>query len=345
MDVADINQLELSMKETIVDFADGLIAQLFPNLRYVEQYGVDDTLVYENEIPEYFYEDEDTKSIETLMALEEQQVSIIDPQINLEKMGTTFSMEQLADVDFMRNNFYVVDSAAEILNSELKAENLLQKNMTIDISSTDYKVLIYHTHGSEAFADSREGVLEDTIIGVGDTLTEILETQYGIHVYHDRTVYDMVDGKLDRSYAYHLSKKGVQKILEAHPSIEVIIDLHRDGVSEGTHLVTTINGKPTAKVMLLNGVSRFKKSGDISHLYNPYKEDNLAFSLQLYLKGRELYADFFRKIYIRSYCYNLNLMPKATLVEAGAQTNTLEEMKNAMEPLATVLYQVLSGGK
>ncbi len=39
-----------------------------------------------------------------------------------------------------------------------------------------------------------------------------------------------------------------------------------------------------------------------------------------------------RKIYLKTYRYNLHLCPKAMLVECGAQTNTLEEEKNACEP-------------
>ncbi len=337
-----------------------LFGQIFPLLRYEEEYGGSQDYVYESDIPDYFYEDEDTKSQETILALEggengPQNVDMasgadtsnasetVKPPNAVPSSGAvTFTEEQLKDFDFLYNNFYVVDSSTTLLKSELQGEKLLKQDLSIDTGSSDYKILIYHTHGSEAFADSREGVIEDSIIGVGDVLTEVIETKYNIHLYHDRTVYDVVDGKLDRSYAYTLSKKGVKQILADHPSIEVIIDLHRDGVSESTHLVTEINGKPTAKVMFLNGVSRFKNSGDISYLYNPYKETNLALSLQMFVAGKALYGDFLRKIYIRAYCYNLNLMPKATLIEAGAQTNTVEEEKNAMEPLADILYNVLS---
>lgn len=340
-----------------------LFGQIFPLLRYEEDYGGTEDYVYESEIPDYFYEDEDTKSQETILALEggesasapvdmaagspvgAENMAGLPASMNIPVGGSvTYTEQQLKDFDFLYNNFYVVDSSTTLLKSELQGENLLSKDLSIDVASPDYKILIYHTHGSEAFADSREGAVEDTIIGVGDVLTEILETKYNVHVYHDRTVYDMVDGKLDRSYAYTLSKKGVKKILSDHPSIEVMIDLHRDGVSESTRLVTEINGKPTAKVMFLNGVSRFKNSGDISYLYNPYKETNLAFSLQMFVAGKALYGDFLRKIYIRAYCYNLNLMARAALIEAGAQTNTLEEEKNAMEPLADILYQVLKSG-
>ena len=38
----------------------------------------------------------------------------------------------------------------------------------------------------------------------------------------------------------------------------------------------------------------------------------------------------------------MNLAPKSMLIEAGAQTNTVEEMRNAMEVLADVLDLVLT---
>jgi len=106
--------------------------------------------------------------------------------------------------------------------------------------------------------------------------------------------------------------------------------------------VTEINGKKTAKIMFLNGVSRSTMNGEIAYLENPNKLTNLAFSFQMYIEGKKQYGDYVRKIYVRSLRYNLHVMPRATLVEVGAQNNTLEEEKNAMEPLAAILYKVLS---
>ena len=60
------------------------------------------------------------------------------------------------------------------------------------------------------------------------------------------------------------------------------------------------------------------------------------------LKAAQLYPGFTRHIYLRGYCYNMNLLPKTLLIEAGAQTNTVEEMKNAMEVLADTLDHVLT---
>ncbi|MFI3209282.1 MAG: stage II sporulation protein P, partial [Eubacteriales bacterium] len=81
--------------------------------------------------------------------------------------------------------------------------------------------------------------------------------------------------------------------------------------------------------------------GSIDSLYNPYIEDNLALSFQMQVVAEELYPGFTRRIYLKSYRYNLHLMPKAMLIEAGAQTNSLEEMYNAMEVLAEILSEVL----
>jgi len=201
--------------------------------------------------------------------------------------------------------------------------------------------LIYHTHGSETFADSRPGVTEDTVIGLGDELTRILEEDYGIPVYHDRTVYDVVDGVEDRSLAYDYASDGVDAILQQYPSIEVVLDIHRDGVREDVRLVREIDGIPTAQIMFLNGMSRTNENGEIDYLYNPYREENLAFSLQMHLTGKELYGDLMRRIYVRGYCFNLNKMPRSSLIEVGAQTNTVAEAKNAMVPLGAILYKVL----
>lgn len=213
--------------------------------------------------------------------------------------------------------------------------------MTVDHSVDGPEILIYHSHSQEGFVDSEEGNLDTTIVGVGDYLTELLEKRYGYRVLHNREVFDLVDGEEDRNRAFTLSGNRVKELMEQYPSIQVILDLHRDGLNEGTHLVTDINGKPTARFMFFNGLSYSRKNGEISYLPNPYIADNLALTLQLQLKAQEYYPGVTRKIYLKTYRYNLHLCPKAMLVECGAQTNTLEEEKNACEPLASILHMVL----
>lgn len=251
------------------------------------------------------------------------------------------SLEKLKNYEYLVGNFYTIDSTTMTSPEELDAEVLLGKDMKLNEESKGPKVLIYHTHSQEAFADSVPGDTETTIVGIGTYLTELLNKR-GIETLHHEGVYDLIDGELDRSKAYDLAEPEIRNILKENPSIEVLIDLHRDGVAEGTHLVTEVDGKPTAQIMFFNGLSRTKANGNIDYLYNPYIQDNLAFSLQMQLKAAELYPGFTRHIYLRGYCYNMNLLPKTLLIEAGAQTNTVEEMKNAMEVLAATLDHVLT---
>ena len=113
---------------------------------------------------------------------------------------------------------------------------------------------------------------------------------------------------------------------------------------EERHLVTEINGKPTAQILFYNGLSYTVNQGNVDYLPNPYIEDNLAFSFQLEYQAAMFYPEFYRGIYLAGLRYNLHLKPRALLLEAGAQTNTVQEVKNAMEPFADILNRVLKGG-
>lgn len=250
------------------------------------------------------------------------------------------SIDKLRDFEYLLSNFYTVDSSTMIAAEQLNVDDLLGRNMKISREGNEPKILIFHTHSQETFVDSVPGDISTGIVGIGQYLTELLNAK-GIPTLHDFGVYDIINGKLDRSEAYENAEASIRPILEANPSIEVAIDLHRDGVAETTHLVTQINGKPTARIMYFNGLSRSRTNGDITYLYNPYIQDNLAFSLQMQLASERMYPGFVRHIYLKAYRYNLHLLPKSLLIEAGAQTNTVEEMKNAMEVLADTLCEVL----
>lgn len=250
------------------------------------------------------------------------------------------SMEKLSSFDYLISNFYTVDSVTYVEADDLDAKTLLGKDLSINIEGKEPKVLIFHTHSQEAFVDS-DGDPSTSIVGVGRYLTQLLNDTYGIPTMHHEGVYDLINGKLDRSEAYELAQPKIAQILKENPSIEVVIDLHRDGVGENTHLVTEINGKQTAQIMFFNGMCRTRANGELSGMSNPYIEDNLAFSMQMKIAAEKQYPGFTRRNYLKGYKYNMDLMPRMLLIEAGAQTNTLEEMKNAMEPLADLLNQVL----
>jgi stage II sporulation protein P len=249
-------------------------------------------------------------------------------------------MDKLKDFNYLLSKFYTVDSTTTIGADQLNVDDFMNRNMKINTITDGPKVLIFHTHSQEAFADSASGVQNESIVGMGKLLAEILNRK-GIQTIHHDGIYDLINGKLDRSKAYEMSEAGVKEILNQYPSIEVVIDLHRDGVPETTHLVTNINGNECAKIMFFNGLSRTKSQGNIAYLPNPYIQDNLAFSFQMQLASEKLYPGLARRIYLKGYRYSLHMMPKSLLIEAGAQTNTVQEMKNTMELLANILSEVL----
>lgn len=251
------------------------------------------------------------------------------------------SPQTLADYNYLMNQFFIVDSQTTTNADQLNAAELLGEDLTIQKDAAKPQILLYHTHSQEAFADSKEGEVEDTIIGVGNYLTELLTKNYGYQVIHVTEAFDMESGELDRSAAYDYAGTYLETILEENPSIEVVIDLHRDGVPENRHLVTEINGKSTAQIMFYNGLSYTIARGSLDYLPNPYIQDNLAFSFQMEYQAAQYYPDFYRGIYLAGYRYNLHLRPRSVLVEAGAQTNTVQEVKNAMEPFADILNRVL----
>lgn len=245
---------------------------------------------------------------------------------------------KLQEFDYLRQNFYQVDNTTTIGKELLDVNKLLGKDMSVKEKVDGPQILIYHTHANEAYKDSVKGDASMSVVGVGDYLESLLESKYGIQVLHHKGEYDTPS----RDNAYSKALPNLEKILQENPTIEVVIDLHRDGVPETRHFVTEINGKPTAQIMFFNGLSRTTAQGELTYLANPYLEDNLALSFQMQLAAAEYYPGFTRKIYLKGYRYNMHLCPKSMLIEVGAQTNTFEEAKNAMEPLADILALVLT---
>ncbi len=286
-------------------------------------------------------------SLEELM-LQENQVSLPatpGPTIREEEhfsprtQQTQVDLKGLEDYETLVSAFYTIDANTSAGSERLNIHKLLDADMTINKDPSVPQILIFHTHSMEGYADENGGGPGAGIMGAGDYLATILRETYGYHVIHHEGRYD-VDGRSD---AYSNALPEIAKILEENPSIEVVIDLHRDEMPEDKRLVMDVDGRPTARFMFFNGLSRTKKTGDIDYLYNQNLDGNLSFSFQMQLKAAEYYPGLTRKIYLKGYRYNMHLAPKYLLVELGAQNNTMEEALNACGPLAHVLDLVLSG--
>lgn len=273
----------------------------------------------------YYENDEEAQPVITTPETKEAMAG------NLEKIST---LKSNSTTTYLIKNFYTVNNITGIDKNMFKVSELLQTDLRITKNNALPQILIYHTHAHEAFADSKKGETDDTIVGVGRYLTKILTEKYGYNVIHNEKAYDA-----NHPMAYSTSLPDIEKILQQNPTIQVVLDLHRDAGYSKTNI--TINGKKTAKIMFFNGVSR-NNDGPIDYLYNPNLKSNLSFSLQMKLIAMQKYPNFTKRIFLRSYRYNMHLMDRYSLVEVGDNLNTVEEVKNAMEPFADILNEVLT---
>ncbi len=225
-------------------------------------------------------------------------------------------------------------------------EDLLTQKLEWDLTASGPTVLIYHTHGSEAFTPTADTPYEEeggeyrtlndqrNMIAVGDELTRLL-TAAGIGVIHDRTCYDHPD----YTGAYTNARKGVQQLLEENPSIKLVIDLHRDAVeqADGSQWAPTasVNGGNAAQIMFVIGTD--------SYYVNQHWQTNLSIALKLNVLMEKTHPGITRSIDLRRQRFNQDLLAGAMIVEIGAAGNTLEEAKNAVSVLAEAIVQLSKG--
>ena len=255
-----------------------------------------------------------------------------------------FHAAWLSDLDFVRKSFYSVEKYTDLTAADFDGRRFAEMNLKIKQNGNEPKVLIFHTHMYEAYAGSEQGNLYQGVYGLGEELCRVLGDKYGIAATHHNGRYDLVNGSVDVSGAYERMEPEIQKIIDANPNIEVVIDIHRDGVADNIKLESKINGQAVAPIMFVNGMSKIYDNNTlkpISFLPNPYLSENLAFSFQMQLAANELYPGFARRIYLKPYRYSLNMKPKSLLVEIGAQTNSYAEALRAVEPLADILAKVI----
>lgn len=250
-----------------------------------------------------------------------------------------YEENKLLDYEFVMENFYIVDACTSAGPDIIKPEEFLAYDTTIDTSLPGPHILIYHTHSQEAFTDSIPGDKSTTIVGAGAKLAELLREEYGYEVYHHTGEYDLDT----RDDAYAKSAPALEEILAQYPQIQVIIDLHRDGVDESRHLVAEWQGRDVAQFMFFNGLSYLNTKGHVDYLPNSNLQENLALSYQATITANEYYPGLARRTYLNGYRYNMHYREKTMLIELGAQTNTVDEIMSACEPLAHILDMVFSG--
>ena len=229
---------------------------------------------------------------------------------------------------------------------EIDVASLLSEGLPFSIEDTNEpQVLIYHTHGTESYAQSDNGYYvkegdssrsTDTsknTVRVGDAIAEVLNNN-GIVTINDRTMHD----KDSYSGSYSRSEATVRSYLEKYPSIKVVIDGHRDAItqSNGTKIKPTaiINGKSAAQVMVLAGC----ESGDVTGF--PNWKENLRFNLLLQRQLESDYPGLARTMTFKSCKYNFDILNGSILLEIGSEANTLEEAIYSGELIGNALVKI-----
>lgn len=303
-----------------------------------EMAAIENNLAYQNNLKN---EIETESHSENLTDNKEQQVSnqMTGAFVPVQTPVAKYSVEQLGDPGFIKKTFYSEDATTQIRPDQLQYNILMGFDAALKQDNSNVQILVYHTHSQETYIDSIPGDPSTSIVGVGEHLCDILRTQYGFNVLHHTGEYDVET----RDNAYSNAMVGLDKVLAENPTIEVMIDLHRDQTNPDTKLVTTIQDRPTARFMFFNGLCYTRALGALKNLPNPYVQDNLSFAFQMQLAAEEYYPGLTRRIYLKGYRYNLHYRPKSVLIELGSQTNTVEEAMNACDPMAHIIAMILNG--
>ncbi|ONI39085.1 hypothetical protein AN639_10630 [Candidatus Epulonipiscium fishelsonii] len=254
-------------------------------------------------------------------------------------------ISKLGDSSYLLRNMFTADAALELDTDVLDMwdfEELANRKLTIDTDVDGPQVLIFHTHVKETFFDEdKKDYKTGGVSAVGAELGKILEEEYGLEVMHNTDNF-YLNGEIQDYGEYDRMGPVIEKIVEENPSIQLIIDLHRDsGISVDS---APINGKEAAKVMLVNGITTQRDlNGNLkplTHLINPYVEDNLALTIQMQIQGLTYYPDLMRRIFLKIYRYSTYMAPHSLLIELGTENNTVEEAMNALDPIIDMLGRV-----
>jgi len=223
---------------------------------------------------------------------------------------------------------------------QVNPNDYVNQKLTFSLDSQGPQILIIHTHTTESYSTenylrgSPDRDLDETknIVAVGNVVAETFEKN-GISVYHDKTVHDYP------SYngAYQRAATTIRNDLEAYHGIKVVLDIHRDGITkeDGTKvkLLTNINGKDTAQVMLVVGTN--------TNLQHDNWRENFKFASKIQAKAQEMYPTLMRQINLRKERFNEQMTAGSLIVEVGTNGNTLAEALEGGRDIAEVISAVL----
>ncbi len=248
----------------------------------------------------------------------------------------------------LSKDYNILNSTNEQINEEELASTPLPHQ------STNPVVLVVHTHGTECYSNSNEsfesadvngnyGFYTDTsltrtsdtdknVVAIGEAFCQVL-AENGIQSIQCRVMHDIDD----YNSAYSNSRNSIKEYLEKYPSIEYVIDIHRDslGGEGGEKIKTSANSiEGSAQVMLVAGCHG-------NGVIYPCWKDNLALALQYKKVMDKKYPSLSRPIYLRYSRYNLDLTVGSMLLEIGSCANTFNEALKAARLSAECFAELL----
>ncbi len=190
------------------------------------------------------------------------------------------------------------------------------------------QILIIHTHGSESYMpDARDFYVPTDIQRTEDTRFNIIRigkeiakgfTALGLNVIHDKTIcdYPSYTGSYSKSFTI------IEKHVKENPSIQVVIDIHRDAIgTDGGTIYKTVSstdkGK-AAQMMLVMG-------SNISGLKHDTWKNNLNMACRIQQAILEKYSTLMRPISLRKERFNQQATAGSMLLEVGTAGNSLQE--------------------
>ncbi len=240
-------------------------------------------------------------------------------------------------------NVYVKDGNS---NYDANIKQLLASSANCKIKkNASYQVLLVHTHTTEGYADSdkdwyskstnpRTTDKSESVVAVADEIEKQLNAA-GIKTLHVTTYHDYPE----YTGAYNRARETIKSYLKKYPSIEMVIDVHRDSMTQddGTKLkpTVTINGKKAAQVMIISGCDNDGKLN-----FSGWR-DNLIIATQLQKQMADDYEGLARPLYFAPFRYNMDLTPNSLLIEFGTDVNTLEEATYSGKLVGQSLVKVL----
>lgn len=248
-----------------------------------------------------------------------------------------------------RPTFTAADAdAVEVKNgSSLSPDlgELITRPLDWDLTGDEPAVLILHTHATESYTRSQGENYEESsafrtldedynMLSVGDYLASLLEAG-GLTVLHDRELHDYPS--YNGSYSH--ARKAINGYLEDYPSIQLILDLHRDASGDLDNQMktsATVGGRSSAQIMMVVGTNA-------SGLTHSRWEDNLALALKLHVQLERTAPGIMRHLNLRAQRFNQDLSTGALLVEMGAAGNTHAEALTAAEVLAQGILALARG--